>query len=456
MNVRSPRLQSDLNPDKIAFGGHAVHLDRRQLFHDGRLVALNGKAFDLLVAFIESGGRVLTREELYERLWGEEIVEEANLSQTVYLLRRALDPRGDGRAYIETIPRIGYRFAKPLRKIRTMSPPSGRRLASVALALCAVVLTAGVLWSFAEHRAGISSTARDADELGAYHLALRTPDHIGYALAYFKEAEAAAPGDASAYAGAGAAYALLAEFQSDGSAPQRGLVALAIASTAAALLRHAEYSEALAVQGFIAYRFQDDRSAAARYLARALAVDPSDAEAHLWHGALLMREGRVIAAAEEFQTAHRLDPTSEVYSRWLARAYAFERKPDQAIAAARETLRIESDDAPAMLTIAQAQEQRGDLQSALRTLQTLVRLDPYERPFVIPDAARLEVRLRNVDPSLVARIAALASSRRADPFETALLYLTIGRKATAMRMLRLASRSSLAIQRYDPRLLALL
>lgn len=136
---------------------------------------------------------------------------------------------------------------------------------------------------------------------------------------------------------------------------------------------------------------------------------------------------------------------------------AFERKPDAAIAEARETLQIRPDDAPAMLTIAGAQEQLGDLKSALGTLRAPVRVDPYERPFVVPDAARLELRLGEADPSLVARrIGALATSGRADSYETALLYLTLGRKVEAAQMLHLASHWSLAVQRYDPRLLALL
>jgi DNA-binding winged helix-turn-helix (wHTH) protein/Flp pilus assembly protein TadD len=453
---RVSRLQADLNRGKISFGGYVLRLDRRALLADGEPVALNGKAFELLIAFAESGGRVLTREELYERLWGEHIVEDANLSQTVYLLRRALDPDGDGRSFIETIPRIGYRFTEPFRE----EPPASRRpprFMYTAATLGVMILTAVVLWPIFGPHATISRAARNADELGEYHLALRTPEHLAYALTYFKQAERLAPNDASAYAGAAAAYALLAEFRSDGSSRQRVLVSLAAASSSAALRHDERFSLALAVRGFIAYRFQDDRMAAERDLERALAADPGDAEAHLWNGVLLMREGQLAAATTQFETANRLAPTSEVYSRWLARAYAFERKPDQAIVEARETLRIEPDDAPAMLTIADAQEQRGDLESALNTLRTLVQVDPYEQRFVLPDTARLELLLRKGDASRLAqRVRRLAILARADPFETALLYLTLGRRAAAMRMLRLTDPSLLAIQRYDPRLLALL
>lgn len=456
MNVRSLRLQANLNRDEIAFDGFRVRTGARQLFLNGKAVALTGKAFDLLLVFLTSGGRVLRREDLYEELWGERVVEEANLSQTVYLLRRTLDPGGDGRTFIETVPRIGYRFAREPREVRPVPPhPRLKRIWAVAAVFCMLSI-ASTAWLFSFRYDAVSIAARDADDLGEYHLALRTPDHLSYALDYFNQAERAAPRNALGYAGAACAYALLAEFQPEGSARQHALVALASASSAAALRRNSRFSRALAVQGFIAYRFRGDRTLAARYLERALVADPSDAEAHLWWGVLLMRNGDIATAADEFQTAHRLSPTSEVYSRWLARAYSFEKKPYQAIAEARETLRIEPDDAPAILTIAAAQEQRGDLRSALDTLRVLVREDPYERPFVIPDEARLDLRLGKVEPALVARVGVLATSGRADPFEAALFYLTIGRKGDAMRMLRLASPSALAIQRHDPRLLALL
>ena len=438
----------------MAFGRYAFRRETRQLLRNGEPVVLNGKAFDLLAIFLESRGRVLTREELYDQLWGDRVVEEANLSQTIYLLRRTLDPDGDGRTFIETIPRVGYRFVHPLRA--EVTPRPGRPgLVVAAIALCAVVLAVSP-WLAAERHSRISSAARDANELGEYHLALRTPDHLSYALAYFKAAERAAPSDALAYAQAAAAYALLAEFQADGSPHQQMLVAQAGASSADALARDADFSRALAVRGFIAYRFNNDRDAAARDLRRAVAADPSDAEAYLWQGVLFMTEGDVTAATGDFQTAHRLAPTSEVYMRWLARAYVFEEKPEQAIAAARETLRIEPDDAAAMLMMAQAQEQHGDLQAAINTLSELLRKDPYERPFVVPDVARLDVRLGNIRALHGYHVATLVPSGQADPFETALLYLTMGRKATGMQILRRADQSMLAVQRYDPRLLALL
>lgn len=103
MNERFPRLS-------YSFGAFRVDPHRRALWRDGKVVPLAPKAFEMLLLLVESEGRVLEKQGLMDHLWPGSVVEEANLSQTVYLLRRALAEGSDGRQYIETIPKRGYRF----------------------------------------------------------------------------------------------------------------------------------------------------------------------------------------------------------------------------------------------------------------------------------------------------------------------------------------------------------
>ena len=77
---------------------------------DGKAVTLAPKALEMLLLLVENRGRVLEKQELLDDLWPDNIVEEANLSQTIYLLRRALAECSNGEQYIETIPKRGYRF----------------------------------------------------------------------------------------------------------------------------------------------------------------------------------------------------------------------------------------------------------------------------------------------------------------------------------------------------------
>src|SRR5262244_1968300 len=93
------------------FDRFSIDTGERLLLRDGELVALTQKAFDVLITLVERRDRIVTKEELMNRVWPDTIVEESNLSQNVYTLRKILGktPAGDG--YIKTVPRRGYRFA---------------------------------------------------------------------------------------------------------------------------------------------------------------------------------------------------------------------------------------------------------------------------------------------------------------------------------------------------------
>jgi DNA-binding winged helix-turn-helix (wHTH) protein len=84
----------------------------------GELVPLAPKAFELLVVLVESGGSLLSKEELMSRLWRDAAVEEANLSHHIYKLREALGDGRGGEKYIQTLSRKGYRFVAPVTEIR--------------------------------------------------------------------------------------------------------------------------------------------------------------------------------------------------------------------------------------------------------------------------------------------------------------------------------------------------
>lgn len=83
---------------------------RRLLLREKKSVPLPPKAFEMLLLLVENNGRIMEKSDLLEYLWPGSVVEEANLSQTIYLLRRALADGSDGQQYIETIPKRGYRF----------------------------------------------------------------------------------------------------------------------------------------------------------------------------------------------------------------------------------------------------------------------------------------------------------------------------------------------------------
>lgn len=79
------------------------------------LIALPPKAVDVLVELVKRPGIVISKEELLHAVWPETFVEEANLNQMIFLLRRALETAQ--REYIATVPKRGYRFTDPVRSI---------------------------------------------------------------------------------------------------------------------------------------------------------------------------------------------------------------------------------------------------------------------------------------------------------------------------------------------------
>jgi DNA-binding winged helix-turn-helix (wHTH) protein/tetratricopeptide (TPR) repeat protein len=97
------------------FGPFRLDAEKSVLWRAGAIVPLTPKALALLQALVEHGGDVVSKQELLGRVWPDAVVEEANLSVTVAALRKALGPQPDGRSYVQTVPRRGYRFDAPLQ-----------------------------------------------------------------------------------------------------------------------------------------------------------------------------------------------------------------------------------------------------------------------------------------------------------------------------------------------------
>jgi DNA-binding winged helix-turn-helix (wHTH) protein/tetratricopeptide (TPR) repeat protein len=101
---------NDSAPPAYEFGAFRVDAANHRLLRDGEPVPLKPKAFDTLLVLVENAGRVMAKDELLRRLWPDTIVEEANVSQNVYELRKALGDDARPHRYVENVPRRGYRF----------------------------------------------------------------------------------------------------------------------------------------------------------------------------------------------------------------------------------------------------------------------------------------------------------------------------------------------------------
>lgn len=97
-----------------AFGPFVVDTTRQLVWRDGVQVPLTGKAFEVLSLLLASGGRVVTKDEMLQRIWLDTFVQENNLARHVSTLRRALGQRPDQNDYILTVQGRGYRFVAPV------------------------------------------------------------------------------------------------------------------------------------------------------------------------------------------------------------------------------------------------------------------------------------------------------------------------------------------------------
>jgi DNA-binding winged helix-turn-helix (wHTH) protein/pimeloyl-ACP methyl ester carboxylesterase len=109
------------------FGPFVLDVGERLLLRDTSAITLRGKVFDALCVLVENAGRLVRKEELLSAIWPDSVVEENNLTQSVSILRKALGEGATGQFYIETIPRIGYRFVANVTPVATAGAPSAAR-----------------------------------------------------------------------------------------------------------------------------------------------------------------------------------------------------------------------------------------------------------------------------------------------------------------------------------------
>jgi DNA-binding winged helix-turn-helix (wHTH) protein/pimeloyl-ACP methyl ester carboxylesterase len=116
------------------FGPFYLDPRERRLSRGDEVIPLRLKVFDTLLVLVENAGRLVTKQELLDAVWPETTVEENNLNHNVSVLRKALGDRATGQQYIETVPRVGYRFAAPVETTVVPLRPSASSPSAAAKA----------------------------------------------------------------------------------------------------------------------------------------------------------------------------------------------------------------------------------------------------------------------------------------------------------------------------------
>ena len=130
------------------FGDYRVYPHERLLTKNGKRIALTPRVLDLLIVLIERDGELVSKDDLLQAIWAESFVEEGNLTRAISTLRKNLGVQSNGSDFIETVPKLGYRFIAPVRKLPAVQsePPVVRPGRSRARYLAgAGVLLSGAL-----------------------------------------------------------------------------------------------------------------------------------------------------------------------------------------------------------------------------------------------------------------------------------------------------------------------
>jgi DNA-binding winged helix-turn-helix (wHTH) protein/tetratricopeptide (TPR) repeat protein len=436
------------------FGPYQLEASRLLLLERGVPLPIGPKVVETLLALIEHPGEVLPKGELLGRIWPEGFVDEANLAQNIYVLRKTLRKRWSVEA-IETVPRRGYRFTAPVarrehveRREPAEAPAAAARLrrGSVLAAAFAVALLGGSALTPGtptDPSAQSATTTQDTRlyAIGRYYWNLRTRDGIAKSIEYFSQVVANDPRDARGYAGLASADAIMADY---GYGPQPMNVAIGHAREYArkALALDPNNGEAYAVLGLIATESKAGLTPqigrALAYLRRAIALDPRSGSAHQWYGTALLEQGHVTEAYAELAQAAQLDPLSVATTSWLGTTAYLQGHYRDAISYARETLDLSPERADAYETLGLAYEELGDRPRAGESFERFGAICPSCRPEAAALLAALYARSKQMSRARSELTIAKEHAKDVAPEDLAVALDAVGERGAALSWIRRA------------------
>ncbi len=451
--------------DVYEFGPFHLDVERLLLVHDGEPVALGPKVVETLLALVEHPGEVLAKAMLLDRIWPEGFVEEANLAQNIYVLRKTLRARW-GTDAIETVPRRGYRFTAPVSRtergalaeapvVREAVPavpvptainihPQARhvpRARWIAAALSAVAVLAASFFLLANvvtHRANSSDALSDNGarlyQIGRYYWNLRTRGGVEKSLSYFAQVVDSDPKSARGYAALADANATMGDYRY-GSQTSTVYFARARGYAEKALSLDPNSAEAHAALGLIALN-EKQMPKAMTELQRAIALDPGYGPAREWYGVALVGEGKLREGFAELKRAADLDPLSVATTAWLGSTAYYDRRFHDAITYSQQALELSPQRTDALTTLGEAYEAEGNITRAIEAFKQ------YESSSAYTHAAGAALlahayAIAHRYPEARAELAyARAHSRDVDPADLAVAAAALGDRSVAFAYLR--------------------
>lgn len=319
------------------FGPFALDVGERRLLNAGQVVPLAPRAHDVLVELVRRAGTLVTKRELLDLVWRDVAVEEGVLSVYVSALRKSLGDAGQA-AYIETVPRAGYRFCAAARR---RAVPAGRL---------------STKWPI-----GVLPARPEVSELigrARACLMAASRSEIPRAVEAFRSAIALDPDYAAAHAGLAVAHCAEAELR---LADPDAAYTSARAAALRALAMEGSNADAQVALGTVLFLSEWNWSGARRSLERALELNADHTEGWLLYGRLLEALGYLAEGLAAKQRVLERDPSSAAVHLQIALSYWNQRRYDDMIAWATRSLELEPHHLLAREYLAGAYLRKGDL-----------------------------------------------------------------------------------------------
>lgn len=400
-----------------------------------RRVHLSPKALDTLRVLVEARGEVVDKDELMQRVWPDAFVQETGLARNISVLRKTIEESGGSAAWIETLPKRGYRFTAPVDA--TPSPTSvsdrpGVSRGRIFLVVAAVISVA--CWTIWPDPTAPESAQPENPQvlIGRHLLHKSTPEDARRAVAAFEEAIRTDPDSAAAHFGYADAVLSLVMMA---SAPQEALRDAEIAAERAVTLEPG-LADAHATLGALRLASSWDLAGAAESLKAANELDPHSLRSLYYESRRLTALRRFDEALTLLESARRIDPVSVYIDVQVGYNYYAKRDFESARKVLQGVLQRERTDAHAHYYMALTLAYLGRFDDALTELS----LSELRAEVLETDAAWIRARQGNEVP-LRAHYRELQRRVREDGLESAALLLpasALGETAEGIRALEAA------------------
>jgi DNA-binding winged helix-turn-helix (wHTH) protein/Tfp pilus assembly protein PilF len=457
------KMASEQNGRRIVrFGDYEVDRDARELRRSGQRVPLQAQPFAVLEMLVERAGEVVTREELRTRVWPATVYVDFDhgLNNAINRLRRALNDSAESPRYLETLPRVGYRFihaieradATPVRQ--AVQRANGRwalRVGAIAAAAVAVVALSFGAARWARQDVGgatytPSAVARDAYLRGIELFEQRRKESTERSIEELRRAIEADPNFAAAYAALAMSYALaggptIARYRNPSE-----VVAPALAAAHRALqldpnLVEGHVALANVLNQLMPWSVESDVVIENSYL-RALELDASDANAHLFLGNFLSKRGRNSEAVDQFRFALAEDPLSPSANSRLGMELMAIGETDEGIELLRKTVELDPFQFNAQVRLGWAYLDLAELDAAEVAFEAAERISPDSAKSTGGLAVVAARRGDSARAHTLLETVLSAADVSADSFEVAMIYVALKDADRSIEWLARTARTS--------------